>query len=110
MDLIAPGTTEEQRNQVYAEVTKLLNKRTEDITIARMELREKQNAIEQSPPTMHGFDAEELARTHIMFQPMGYATMSIPAGKIYMDRLSNRQGELEDPFGVNKQADHTPDK
>ena len=68
-----------------------------------MELRTGRNGTDE-PPIMHGFDAEELARTHILFQLTEYATVSIPMGKVYMDRLHNRTGELQDPLNINKIA------
>jgi hypothetical protein len=78
MDFLWPCVTEEQKLAAYEEATKILNERLEKI------MNDRANASVLT----------DLDKTHILCVDKNKCYHSIPAGKIYMDRIDNRRGDL----------------
>lgn len=94
MSLIAPNVTDEQREQEYIATTKLLDERIKAINTERM-----QKNLPTLTDTLTSADKlTDIEHTHILFQAPT-CTITIPQGKIYMDRINSRKGTIPFLFG-----------
>lgn len=126
MDFFA-HCTPEQKERVYSEATKFLNARLKDIISARETTIRETTARETNSiaditvvttanitiaaditvnttigaktPTdiTIGETLANLKQTHILYQHLNSVTITIPMGKVYMDRMSNWQGTIPHP-------------